>query len=634
MRKIITAFFMMLVIITMSACSDDNKLTEGITPEPPIEEPGDEEDDKNVISMPLRVDGRYLKNQKGEIVNLHGFAQTYSPYFNQSKWTNYDVSGCLKYNKGMIDGILAAGWEMNFIRLHMDPYWSSEPGCSGRYEGHECFSEFRFRKYLDEVFIPMAEYAVSKGLYVVMRPPGVCPDVIAVGDDYNDYLITVWDIVSRHEKIKDNPYIMFELANEPINIIGKDGIAGANTQGHFDNLKIFFQSVTNVIRKHTDNIIWIPGLGYQSLYSGYANNPIEGENIGYAIHVYPGWFNSGDGFNDFQAGWDAQVKPVADFAPIMVTEMDWAPESYNSSWGKGVTGTAGGDGFGANFKYITDNSGNVSWLLFTDCHHLAAFKDEPGTPGAYTFLNDPEACPWPVYHWYKEYVNGSNVTSELIDLIIEGGISYDLTMITGGNKYIILKAIYADGTTEVVNHKAIYASTNESVITAEPGRITARRDGNAVITISYQSGEIKKELTIAINSTTFPLTSSLFNPSIYAEGSFSEDTKTLVTGQWGFGGWTYSAGADLSDYKYVIAELGNDNTCSVSFRLFDAGYWDGAAQYDFGSSRKVVVDLNNMYKQVNGNDIKIDPSKISIVGFWSSGGKPIIIKSVYLANEI
>lgn len=36
----------------------------------------------------------------------------------------------------------------------------------------------------------------------------------------------------------------------------------------------------------------MPGLGYQSQYSGYAINPIEGDNIGYAIHVYPGWYGS------------------------------------------------------------------------------------------------------------------------------------------------------------------------------------------------------------------------------------------------------------------------------------------------------------------------------------------------------
>ncbi len=354
----------------------------------------------------LHVEGRHLKDPHGNTVILHGYAQTFSPWFNErgTKWNNYDVNGCLNYNKGIIDRVLDAGWEMNFVRMHMDPYWSSTPGCEGRYEGEECFNETRFRTYLDKVFIPMAEYAVSKGLYVVLRPPGVAPDEIEVGGVYHDYLLNVWDIVASHPKLKNHPNIMFELANEPIQILGTDGTYGSTSQAHFDNLKIYFQEIVDLIREKADNILWIPGLGWQSQYQGFAVNPIEGKNIGYAVHVYPGWFNSGQGYAAFQNGWNNQVQPVADFAPVIITEMDWAPEKYESSWGKGITGLAGGDGFGANFKKITDDAGNVSWLLFTEPHLLANFTGTPPAQGQdYTFLNDPEACPWPIFNWYQEY---------------------------------------------------------------------------------------------------------------------------------------------------------------------------------------------------------------------------------------
>jgi beta-xylosidase len=355
----------------------------------------------------LHVEGRYLKDNHGNTVNLHGFAQTYSPWFNEQGkyWTDYNVAGCLSYNKGLIDKVMTAGWKANFIRMHMDPYWSNTPGQSTTGENDiSAFNFTRFKKYLDEVFVPMAEYIISKGMYVIMRPPGVCPEKIAVGDAYNQYLIKVWGYVAQHPKLKNNPAVMFELANEPVNILGPDGTYGAGSQGHFDKLKTFFQAVVDTMRASADNILWVPGLGYQSLYQGYATNPIEGENIGYAVHVYPGWFNSGDGYANFQKGWDSQVKPVADFAPIVVTEMDWAPKKYNSSWGTDVTGTAGGSGFGANFKKITDKSGNVSWLIFTGIDLLAKFTDTPPAAGvAYTFLTDPEACPWPTYHWYQDY---------------------------------------------------------------------------------------------------------------------------------------------------------------------------------------------------------------------------------------
>jgi len=592
------------------------------------------------MPMPkLRVEGRYLKDSHGHIVNLHGFAQTYSSWFNErnSKWSNYDVNGCLNYNKGIIDKIEAAGWKMNFIRLHMDPYWSNTPGCTGRYEGEECFNETRFKKYLDEVFIPMAEYAVSKGLYVVMRPPGVSPDHIEINGVYHKYLIKVWGIVSKHPKLMNNSNIMFELANEPIDILGTDGTYGAGTQGHFDNLKTYFQTIVDSIRISADNILWIPGLGYQSLYAGYATNPIESQNIGYAVHVYPGWFNSGLGYEPFKKGWENQVQPVADFAPVIVTEMDWAPERHGKSWGKDVTGTAGGDGFGANFNKITDDCGNVSWLLFTSPDLLAEFGNPNAAADIVDFLTDPEACPWPIYHWYQDYASGygfDGVSEDYLtvsELIIEG--NENITILTKSSAGLKIIAVFADGHSENVSSVAEITIDNPDVIKVVRGRIFAIEDGHALLNVTYTDSKGKKlHTSLNVTSTTFPLTEQLFNPSIFGQGTFDESTHTLITGQWGFGGWLYTNGLNLTGYKYLVAQLGADNKSSISFRVFDENsYWSGAAEYNFGSKREVVVTLNNMVKA--GKTTRLDPGHIYIVGFWSSGNSPIVIDNVFLSNS-
>lgn len=88
-----------------------------------------------------------------------------------------------------------------------------------------------------------------------------------------------------------------------------------------------------------NNILWISGSGWQSQYKGYAVNPIVGENIGYSVHVYPGYWGRDN--NDsalFRANWNKNIKPVADIAPIDITEIDWRPEKH-PVWGKGgVTG--------------------------------------------------------------------------------------------------------------------------------------------------------------------------------------------------------------------------------------------------------------------------------------------------------
>ena len=645
MKRNLKFFVMLLLVGMLSSCSDDKT---PITEEPPKENPTtpEEETTDEESALPvLTVVGRYLKNNKGEIVNLHGFAQTYSPYFNQNAWNNYDVSGCLSYNKRFIDQMQSAGWKFNFIRMHLDPYWSDDTSKeSVRYEGHERFSSARFQKYLDELFIPMAKYAISKGLYIVMRPPGVAPEKIAVGDDYQKFLLTVWNIVSKHPDIKNNMDIMFELANEPIHILGPDGTYAGTGSGHFMNLKSYFQTITDKVRANgAKNIIWVPGLSYQSSYSGYATYPIEGENIGYAVHVYPGWYGSdaqspsaelggvmGGGYDGFQRGWDAQVMPVANFAPIMITEMDWAPEKYNSSWGKSITGEVGGTGFGANFKYIMDRTGNASWLLFTSPHLLAQFKNVAGTEGNYAFLNDPEACPWPVYHWFKEYAGEAPAEGDLNSLQV-AGVTNSLSIRMGDSKNFIVKALYVDGTTRVVTSKSSVSSSNSAVLQVDnAGKMVAVKEGQAQVTISYTSAKgVTKQLVLTVNVITpFPLTATMFNPSIWEKGTFDEGTRTLVTGKYGFGGWEYANGLNLSAFKTLTIELGNDNQSSVSFRLFDkTSYWTDPATYDFGSSRKVVVDLQNM-KDKNG--LRIDPSHLYIIGFWSTGDKPIVIDKVLL----
>ena len=518
----------------------------------------------------LHVEGRYLCTPDGTPINLHGFGQTYSPWFNEQGrgwgWS-YNTDDCLRYNQGLIDKILEAGWKMRWLRLHMDPYWSNEPGVSTNGESDiSAFSLTRFKKYLDEVFVPMTEYATSHGLYVVMRPPGVCPKELFIGGEYQKYLLTVWGVVASHERLRNNPAVMFELANEPVNILGTNGTIGSSGDAHAEACSQFFQAIVDSIRScGANNILWVPGLGYQSQYAGYVKYPIQGDNIGYAVHCYPGWYGSdsesdsgsaeqgvvtkGAGYLEFQSGWNAQVAPVAEIAPILITEMDWAPQKYNASWGKATTGTAGGVGFGANFRYIMDRTGNVSWMLFTGPELLAKYDDS--VPDGQTFLTDPEACARPCYRWFKEY--------------------------------------------------------------ADP---------------NWQF-----EDTLAIHTLSFPGSDALFNPSIWEKGSFDASTGCLITGQYGFGGWNFPLGIDLSAWKYLVVVMRQPAASSSwSFRLFDENnYWTGCYQNDFGRAERCVVPLHEMYRA--GTHVAVDPSHIYIAGFWSYGNTPIYIDHLYLTND-
>lgn len=310
----------------------------------------------------------------------------------------------------------------------------------------------------------------------------------------------------------------------------------------------------------------IPGLTWQQHYNGFVKYPIKGENIGYAVHCYPGWYNSGVEDNveveykEFKRGWDENILPIATKAPVVVTEMDWAPKKYNASWGKAVTGVAGGKGFGANFMRIADETCNVSWLLFTGGELLAKYND--AAPDGNTFLTDPEACPRPVYRKYLYYA-----TQEYSDLI---------------------------------------------------------NQPDHVPTIKEQP--------------LFSLTEEWLNPSIWEKGTFDEATGKLVTGKYGFGGWQYPNGVDLSAYKYLVVELSQPQSAGASFRLFDTNnYWSCPSRTSFGSETKIVLDLHNLkaYKDDDCTkfDHDINPSHIYIAGFWTYGGTPVYIKDIFLSND-
>lgn len=601
------------------------------------------------MAMPeLHVDGRYLKDADGNIVNLHGFGQTYSPWFNEqnSKWGNYDVEACLKYNKEKIDQLLAAGWKMDWLRLHMDPYWSNTPGVHTTGENDISAFDFnRFRTYLNSVFIPMAEYAISKGLYVVMRPPGVCPHEIAINDAYHKYLKRVWGYVSSQARLKNNPHIMFELANEPVNIKDTDGQYRSNTDGCNKNLTQFFQEIVDLMRGNgCKNILWIPGTGYQSQYAGFAKYPVKGENIGYAVHVYPGWYGSdalepshelggnyGGGYESFAAGWRNQVEPAAAIAPILVTEMDWAPSVYDASWGKSITGRMLAEGFGANFKYLADKTGNVSWMIFTGPEHLARFNGVAGEAGKYTLYNDPDACLWPVYHWYKEYAGDKMPDPASVSLVLSprsGDISGDHLMMTGTSATVALLGFY-NGYESNLDTDLDVTVDNSQIVSWEDGSFRALRPGSATATVGYTAAGKHESVRLNFTSTPFPFLAGYFNPSIWETGTFDPASHRISTGQYGFAGWQYSSGLDLSEYKYLIADLEGSNDCGISFRAFDQNnYWSDPAQADFGSSKRAVIDLDNM---VSSNGRKMDKSHIYIVGFWSTGGKQFRIKDVFPA---
>lgn len=135
----------------------------------------------------------------------------------------------------------------------MDPCWTNDPAKKVENEADiSAFNMARYRRYLQKLYIPLIKDAIAHGLYVIVRPPGVCPGDISVGDRYNSYLKGIWKAFAADEYIKQNEgVISIELANEPVRVHLSDGTDSAEA------LHDYFQPVVDVIREQGfKGIIW------------------------------------------------------------------------------------------------------------------------------------------------------------------------------------------------------------------------------------------------------------------------------------------------------------------------------------------------------------------------------------------
>ena len=550
---------------------------------------------------PLHVDGRFFKDEQGNKVVLHGVMDTPNDYFNGYRWgwgcNDGNISACISYFEKLFAAITNydKGAYCNIFRLHLDPAWTNGPAGSWKVDarevpyndkGKEDFGEAniskytgsRLDKYLSSLYIPIAQKAMKNRMYVIMRPPGVCPNTIYVGGSYQKFLLDVWGRVSKNALIqKYCGQISLELANEPINVKMADGSSSEKA------LHDFFQPIVDKIRENGfKGIILVPGTGYQSNYRDYIKYPITGDNIGYAVHDYAGWYGTSDNSYDTNNAikqFGSQV-PVVRTNPIVITEVDWSPQNssniknYNEMgqpvYGNyGTWATASTSKWGKAYKAVLDYFGNISMTLtgtgdfidIDDCINKG--KVTPAFKAAMEKNKvDPyEACGVACFDWYEKYFQ--------VD----------------------------------------YASLTR-----------------------YQP---KQE----VPENPFATTKEWFIPTICGEGTATllEAMSTLNLKNNGFSGWRYEEeeGLDLSKYKSLVINLARKLTTeNVIFRLYDSSnYWNEAYELKLPKNeREIEIDLQNL-KTASGK--KVDPSHIRIAGFTTtaSAGQTVYLKELTLVAD-
>ncbi len=418
----------------------------------------------------LKVSGKEFVDPNGRPVSLHGVMDTPNAYFNGARWAGTDAQGvkrhwtvdysdkwvepCLQYFKHVMSALAnpAKGTYCNLFRLHLDPAWTNDPNKTATNGGDENdpsrFSADRLRTYMNSLYMPIMEEALGHGLYVIIRPPGVFPADVTVGDYYNQYLLTVWDIVSSNDIVKKNAgRVMLELGNEPVRMSG--------------NLADYFQPIVNKIRQNGfTGILLLPGTSYQADYRNYKTKAIQDNNFAYAVHNYPGWYGGWDANQtqaQFISTFEAQV-PI-DEKPIVITEVDWSPmkagaghwnelhtqytEGNFGTWGTGTTsGQTSGVSYqntqniswGSKFKALVDKHPNISWTLQGTTTYVdmdaylrngtvqPAFIDDMKAAG---YPNADQACSGACFQWYYQYACGDRVPMPGTTAEKQGNVDYD-----------------------------------------------------------------------------------------------------------------------------------------------------------------------------------------------------------------
>lgn len=134
-------------------------------------------------------------------------------------------------------------------------------------------------------------------------------------------------------RYKDNPYILFEIFNEPVT-----GASGS--QAEWDKWKGFAQEIVDLIRQTApENIVLVGGPHYSQHMRGAVANPVSGKNIAYVAHIYPGgYYPHADGRSGNHVDyWEYNAGIVADHFPVVVTEWGFGSAEYRETQGELAT---------------------------------------------------------------------------------------------------------------------------------------------------------------------------------------------------------------------------------------------------------------------------------------------------------
>jgi hypothetical protein len=291
----------------------------------------------------LHVEGNQIKNACGGTVILRGISLI-------------DLGTLVAYQgtngvQDRIDKVIADGLAGHVLRLPVYPrtnvnsqypYYSPLPfpvGPPAPSTASGTHQEVTADEYVSTVLRPAVDHAASKGLYVIIDYHQIDDTSGQSGADAT----TFWTMIAP--RFKDDANVLYEAYNEPI-----DQKLGSNSTARWEAYKPHAQAWVDAIRAVApDTIIIVGSPTWSQNLSGAAASPLQGTNLVYTAHVYPG---------NWSSAFKSEVATCIAARPVFITEWGYTSGSSTDANLKAPTAS-----WGSDFQKIVDGNG-ASWTAW------------------------------------------------------------------------------------------------------------------------------------------------------------------------------------------------------------------------------------------------------------------------------
>lgn len=253
----------------------------------------------------LAVQGNYIVNERGEKVQLRGFATHGMQWFNSF------------YADGKVFEAAAEAWGADVLRLTI---YLSEDG----YLTSKTITRAQFDAWIDQY----VQVCVRKGIYIILdwhvHKPGWPGYYLPQAKEFFEKMA---------KKYADLPNVLYEIANEPssASLTKEQSGSAATDPGHYvewAEIVAYANEIIPIIRRNSPNSVVLVGtpswstLGVSSrganAWKQVADNPLTHQNVVYVIHYYAA-------AHTFQASFDSAAVRL----PLFASE--WAASGFADS---------------------------------------------------------------------------------------------------------------------------------------------------------------------------------------------------------------------------------------------------------------------------------------------------------------